>query len=86
MQMYNPEFNKQDGSGPASPWFVDVNMPGASQIQYIGKVITGRKLETFYTRVPAQEVIIGSAGEFPHGGIFFLFLLPCTPFVLYLSI
>ena len=61
-QMYNPVYNKQDGSGPASPWYVDINLPGAGQMQYISKAISDRKASTYYKRIPAQDIVVGDTG------------------------
>lgn len=62
MQMYIPGLYVQDGSGPAYAWYEDINLPGASQIQYIKQVILDRGEASCFTRVPAQDIIAGNAG------------------------
>lgn len=62
MQMYIPGVYTQDGSGPARAWNVDIGLPGASQMQYIQKAIFDRGNGSYYTRVPAQDIILTPTG------------------------
>jgi hypothetical protein len=61
--MYDPSIAAQDGSGPPSPWYVDSQLPGAAQMQYIAKAIFDRHSSTYFSRIPAQDIIVGDAGE-----------------------
>lgn len=61
MQFYNPSLYSQDGSGPAIPWYTDINLPGSSQIQYIQKALLDRT--NYFSRVPAQDIIVSHAGS-----------------------
>ncbi|KAF3931032.1 hypothetical protein ABW20_dc0103511 [Dactylellina cionopaga] len=63
MQLYDPAVVTQDGSGPAISWKDEIKYPGAGQMQYIKKAIFDRGNATYYTRVPAQDIIIGNAGK-----------------------
>ncbi|KAF2014171.1 hypothetical protein BU24DRAFT_481590 [Aaosphaeria arxii CBS 175.79] len=60
-QMYIPGLSEPTGSGPTRSWAEDISLPGSSQIQYVKKVILDRK--SYFTRVPAQEIIIGDNGS-----------------------
>ncbi|KAK6064877.1 hypothetical protein SCUP515_11513 [Seiridium cupressi] len=62
MQMYIPELYDPAGSGLAYAWSEDINLPGSSQVQYVTKAIVDRGDETFSTRTPAQDIIVGDAG------------------------
>lgn len=63
MQMCIPGLYDSDGSGPAHAWSEDINLPGASQIQYIKQAILDRGEASYFTRVPAQDIIVGDAGS-----------------------
>lgn len=60
MQDYVPGVYTQDGSGPARSMFEDLNLPGASQMQYIQKVITDQR--SYFTRIGDQSIIVGDPG------------------------
>ncbi|KAH8886106.1 hypothetical protein GQ53DRAFT_828473 [Thozetella sp. PMI_491] len=62
MQMANPQLFSPDGSGPANSWAVDINLPGASQMQYIQKAVLDRGNGSYFSRVPAQDILVGSTG------------------------
>ncbi|EPS35558.1 hypothetical protein H072_11077 [Dactylellina haptotyla CBS 200.50] len=62
MQLYNPALFTQDGSGPAIPWYDEIKYPGAGQMQYIKQAIFDRGNTTYFSRVPAQGIIVGDAG------------------------
>lgn len=66
MQMYIPGIYTQDGSGPARAWYVDIDLPGSSQMQYIQKAIFDRGNGSYFTRVPAQDIILTPAGMHHH--------------------
>lgn len=66
MQMYIPGIYTQDGSGPARAWYVDIGLPGSSQMQYIQKAIFDRGNGSYFTRVPAQDIILTPAGMHHH--------------------
>ncbi|KAM0326210.1 hypothetical protein ACHAQA_006807 [Verticillium albo-atrum] len=63
MQIYIPELWGSAGSGPARSWAEDIHLPGASQMQYISKAVLDRGNSTYFTRIPAQSVIVGDAGH-----------------------
>ena len=63
MQMYIPGLFDPAGSGPARAWSEDIGLPGAAQMQYIQKAILDRGNSSYYTRIPAQEIIVGNAGK-----------------------
>ena len=69
MQFYIPGLFSPDGSGPASSWADDIKLPGAGQMQFIQKAILDRGNETYFSRVPAQDVIVGNAGK--HSSLFY---------------
>lgn len=60
MQAYIPGEYTQDGSGPARSMFEDLNLPGASQMQYIQKVVKDRS--SYFTRIGDQSIIVGDPG------------------------
>ena len=62
MQMYVPGLFDPAGSGPARSWAEDIHLPGAGQIGYIKKAIEDRGNESYFRRVPAQNLIVGDAG------------------------
>lgn len=62
MQMYIPGLYDPAGSGPVASWQQDINLAGASQIQYIMKAILDRGEASYFSRVPAQEIIVGDIG------------------------
>lgn len=66
MQSYIPELYDPDGSGPATPWYEQIHLPGSSQIQYIQQAILDRGEGTYFSRVPAQEIIASDTGELCH--------------------
>lgn len=61
MQMYIPGLFGQDGTGPASAWDVDINLPGAGQMQYIQKAVIDRG--SYFNRIPSQDIIISDQGR-----------------------
>lgn len=64
MQMYIPGIYTQDGSGPARAWYTDIDLPGAGQMQYIQKAILDRGNDSYFTRIPAQEIILSDPGQY----------------------
>ncbi|GME30447.1 hypothetical protein UCRPA7_2175 [Neofusicoccum parvum] len=64
MQMYIPGLFDHSGSGPARSWADDIHLPGSDQIQYIKKAITDRGIPSYFHRIPAQDILVGSTGAF----------------------
>ncbi|KAL0264080.1 hypothetical protein SLS55_000024 [Diplodia seriata] len=60
--MYVPGLFDTAGSGPAKSWAEDLHLPGAGQMGYIKKAIEDRGDESYFRRVPAQDLIVGDAG------------------------
>jgi hypothetical protein len=52
-----------DGTGSNDSWLVDLVAPGSGQMQYIQKAIMDRGKSTFFNRLPAQDIIVGNAGD-----------------------
>lgn len=63
MQIYIPELFEHAGSGLVKPWDVSLEDPGAAMMQHVTQAIIGRCKGTFSNRIPAQDVIVGNAGE-----------------------
>ncbi|KAM0280566.1 hypothetical protein ACHAQH_004011 [Verticillium albo-atrum] len=63
MQIYIPELWESAGSGPARSWAEDIHLPGASQMQYISKAVLDCGNATYFSRVPALDIILGDAGH-----------------------
>lgn len=63
MQMYNPELYDQDGSGPAVPWFEEINLPGANQMQFVQKIITDRGRQSYFAHIPAQDIVDAAGSD-----------------------
>ncbi|KAJ4301708.1 hypothetical protein N0V90_003801 [Kalmusia sp. IMI 367209] len=61
-QMAIPDLYPADTSGPQIPWYEAINLPGSSQMQWIKKAILDRGNDTYFNRIPAQDVIIGNSG------------------------
>ena len=57
-----PDLFAEDGSGPSDNWEEDLVLPGSSQMQWIKKAIMDRGNTTYFTRVPAQDIIVGDTG------------------------
>lgn len=57
-----PGLFDSDGSGPSENWLEDLVLPGSSQMQWIKKVIMDRGNTTYFSRVPAQDIIVGNVG------------------------
>lgn len=62
MQMYVPGLFEPAGSGPARSWAEDIHLPGAGQMQYIKQTLEDRGEESYFRRIPAQDLIVGEAG------------------------
>jgi len=62
-QMAIPGLCGPDKSGPRIPWYEAINLPGFSQMQRIKKAIIDRGNDTYFNRVPAQDIIVGNAGK-----------------------
>ncbi|KAH8658160.1 hypothetical protein BX600DRAFT_482605 [Xylariales sp. PMI_506] len=62
MQFAIPGLYAPDGSGPSADWLTDLAAPGSGQMQWIQKAIQDRGNATYFTRVPAQDIIVGAAG------------------------
>ncbi|ORY66157.1 uncharacterized protein BCR38DRAFT_456783 [Pseudomassariella vexata] len=62
MQMYIPGLFDPAGSGPAIAWSDDIHLPGASQMQHIRNVVLDRGRNSYFSRIPAQGIIVGDAG------------------------
>ncbi|KAI1334479.1 hypothetical protein F5Y15DRAFT_401592 [Xylariaceae sp. FL0016] len=62
MQMYNPDLYESAGSGPAIPWSEDLVLPGSNQMQTIKQAILDRGNSSFWTRIPAQDIVVGNPG------------------------
>ncbi|PSR80799.1 hypothetical protein BD289DRAFT_54814 [Coniella lustricola] len=63
MQMADPVLYPADGSGPGTSWLAELKLPGSGQMQWIQRAVRDRGTGAFFTRVPAQEIILSSAGE-----------------------
>ena len=61
-QMHNPSLFKTKGGGPELAWSDAIKLPGSGQMQYIKKAILDRGKSTFFSRVPAPEIVQGDAG------------------------
>lgn len=64
MQMYISGMCAQDGTGSAQAWYVDIDPPGAGQMQYLQKAIFDRGNSSYFGRVPAHDIIISSPGSY----------------------
>ncbi|KAM0325136.1 hypothetical protein ACHAQA_007675 [Verticillium albo-atrum] len=49
------------GGGPMIPWREGINLPGAAQVQYVKKAILDRGVDSYFNRIPAQDIIVGDA-------------------------
>ena len=56
-QMHAP--NRQPVNGPHFPWYIAVDLPGASQMKYLRSLIESRPM---FDRVPDQSLIDGARG------------------------
>lgn len=62
-QMYSPAFNEHEEGGTPLPWYESILDPGAAMMQYVKQAILDRGAKSFARRVPAQDIIVGSAGK-----------------------
>lgn len=44
------------------PWYEAIKLPGSEQIQFVKKAVLDRGNSSFFSRVPAPEIIAGNAG------------------------
>lgn len=51
-------------SGPEIPWYEEIHLPGATQMQYVPKAIFDRGKASYFSRIPSQDIIVGDAGEY----------------------
>jgi hypothetical protein len=63
MQMYVPGLFDPAQSGIVKPWNESIHSLGSSQMQYIRKAILDRGSRSFFSRVPAQDIILGDPGK-----------------------
>lgn len=50
------------GGGPPLRWYEAINLPGAAQVQYVKKAILDRGKNSYFNRIPAQDIIAGNPG------------------------
>jgi len=62
--MYTPGLYTQDGTGPASAWYIDIDLPGAGQVQYVQKAVFDRGNGSYFTRIPAQDILVTDPGRY----------------------
>lgn len=48
--------------GPPIHWDEAIHLPGAGQVQWLKKAILDRGEETYFDRIPAQDIIRGNPG------------------------
>lgn len=48
------------------PWREGIKLPGAAQVQFVQKAILDRGEASYFNRIPAQDIVVGNAGEFLH--------------------
>ncbi|ETS88215.1 hypothetical protein PFICI_02043 [Pestalotiopsis fici W106-1] len=63
MQMYIPGLYDQDGSGPPVAWSEEINLAGANQMQFIKQAITDRGEASYFTRIPAQDIVENAGSD-----------------------
>ncbi|RAH67455.1 glycoside hydrolase family 140 protein [Aspergillus aculeatinus CBS 121060] len=61
-QIAIPGLYASDGSGPGDDWEQDLVLPGSSQMQWIQKVVMDRGQDSYFRRVPAQDLLVGDVG------------------------
>ncbi|KAH9885641.1 hypothetical protein F4778DRAFT_759991 [Xylariomycetidae sp. FL2044] len=62
MQMYNPDLFDHAGSGVPVSWTEDLSLAGAAQMHFIQQAITDRGDQGYFSRIPAQDVIMDGTG------------------------
>ncbi|KAI8311556.1 hypothetical protein K4K61_012005 [Colletotrichum sp. SAR11_59] len=50
------------GGGPPIYWTEGIAQPGSAEVQWVKKAILDRGEETYFDRIPAQDIIIGNPG------------------------
>ena len=63
MQMAIPGIYTSDGTGPGQNWEEELKLAGSGQMQFIQKAILDRGNSTYFQRIPAQNIIVESAGK-----------------------
>jgi hypothetical protein len=61
MQGYLPDLYKNDGTGVAVSLWKELDLPGASQMQYIKKLVLDRG--AFFHRIPDQSIILNDTSS-----------------------
>ena len=61
MQFYIPGLYASAGTGPLFSWATDIHLPGSSQMGLIQSAILDRGNSTYFTRIPAQDIIVSDA-------------------------
>ncbi|KAF4930142.1 hypothetical protein CGCVW01_v001088 [Colletotrichum viniferum] len=50
------------GGGPPVYWTEGIAQPGSAEVQWVKKAILDRGEETYFDRIPAQDIIVGNPG------------------------
>jgi len=62
MRFYRPE-EATPTHGVALTWDKAIDLPGATQMQHIKKVLLDRGNASYFRRIPDQSIIVGDTGS-----------------------